>query len=81
MGTWQGWPCSRLLGSLRRHVVAPNPFPGEREVRAPEASPDGQAHRGRAPTCGGAGPRRGVRACGGQTRAPCPCGYVEAPDL
>jgi hypothetical protein len=40
-GTWQGWPRSHLLGSLRQHVVAPDPFPGEKEVRAPEASPDG----------------------------------------
>jgi hypothetical protein len=60
MGTWQGWPCSRLLGSLRRHVVAPDPFPGEREVRAPEASSDGQAHWGLAPTRGGAGPPWGA---------------------
>jgi hypothetical protein len=59
MGTWQGWPRSRLLGNLRRHVVAPDPFPGEREVRAPETSPDGQAHRGLPPTRGGAGPPGG----------------------
>jgi hypothetical protein len=42
-----------------RHVAAPDPFPGEREVRAPEASPNGQAHRGLAPTRGGAGPPGG----------------------
>jgi hypothetical protein len=59
MGTWQGWPCGRLLGSLRRHMAAPDPFSGEREVRAPEASPDGQAQRGLAPTRGGAEPPGG----------------------
>jgi hypothetical protein len=58
-GTWQGWPSSHLPGSLRRHVVAPDPFLGEREVQAPEASPVGQAQRGLAPTCGGAGPPGG----------------------
>jgi hypothetical protein len=61
MGTWQGWPCSRLLGSLRRHVAAPDPFPREKEVRPPEASPDGQAHRGLASTRGGAGTPWGSR--------------------
>jgi hypothetical protein len=34
-------------------------FPREREVRAPEASPDEQAHGGLAPTCDGTGPRGG----------------------
>jgi hypothetical protein len=53
MGTWQGWPCSRLLGSSWRYRT---PSQGGREVRAPEASPGGQAHRGLAPTRGGAGP-------------------------
>jgi hypothetical protein len=55
MGTWQGWPCSRLPGSLRRHVVAPDLFPGEREVQPPEASPDRQPQRCLAPTRGGTG--------------------------
>jgi hypothetical protein len=81
MGTWQGWPCSRLFGRLRRHVVAPDPFPGKKEVRAPEASSDGQAHWGLAPTRGGAEPPWGVRARGGHSRAPCPSGYMETPDL
>jgi hypothetical protein len=39
--------------------MVPDPFPGEREVRAPEASPDGQAYKGLAPTRGGAGPPGG----------------------
>jgi hypothetical protein len=26
--TWQGWPRGRPLDSLRRHVEAPDPFPG-----------------------------------------------------
>jgi hypothetical protein len=38
--------------------VAPDPFSGGREVRTPEASPGGQAHRGLAPTRGGTGPPR-----------------------
>jgi hypothetical protein len=42
-----------------RHVGAPDPFPGERGVRAPEAGPGGQAHRGLAPTRGGARPPGG----------------------
>jgi hypothetical protein len=56
---WQGWPRSHLPGSLRRHLAVPDPFPGEREVWAPEASPDGQAQRGLAPTRCGAGPPGG----------------------
>jgi hypothetical protein len=40
-------------------VAAPDPFPGVRGVRAPEAGPDGQAQRGLAPTCGGVGPPEG----------------------
>jgi hypothetical protein len=57
--TWQGRPCGRLLGSLRWHVAAPDPLSGEGEVRAPEASPDGQAQRGLAPTHGGTEPPGG----------------------
>jgi hypothetical protein len=59
IGTWQGWPSSRLLGSLRQHVAAPDLFPGVRGVRAPKAGPDGQAQRGLAPARGGAGPPGG----------------------
>jgi hypothetical protein len=47
-GTWQGWPSWSLLGDTV-------PLPRGREVRDPEASPGGQAHRGLAPTRGGAG--------------------------
>jgi hypothetical protein len=46
MGTWQGRPCSHLLDGTRRY-------------RTPVASPDGQAQRGLAPTCGGTGPPGG----------------------
>jgi hypothetical protein len=78
-GTWQGRPCGRLLGSLRWHVAASDPLPGGRGVPGPRgqtgwAGPEGSGTwRHRTPW--------GVQACGGHSRASCPHGHVEAPDL
>jgi hypothetical protein len=58
LDTWQSWPSCRFLNGTWRHRTS---SPGGREVRAPEAGPGAQAHKGLAPTRGGTGPPRGVR--------------------
>jgi hypothetical protein len=56
MGTWLGRPCGHVLDGTWRYRT---PSRVEGEVRSPEASPDGQAQRGLAPTRGGVGPLGG----------------------
>jgi hypothetical protein len=76
-GAWQGWPRCRLLGSAWWHRT---PSRGNRRSGPPRPVPVDRPIGVWLPHVAAPDPW-GVRACGGQTRAPCPCGHVEAPDL
>jgi hypothetical protein len=54
MGAWQGRPCSCQFDGTWRHRTPSRGKGGP----GPRGQLERQAHRGRAPTCGGAGPPR-----------------------
>jgi hypothetical protein len=75
---WPSWPSCGFLSGTWQHRTYP---PGGGEVRALEAGPGAQAHRGLAPTRGSTRPPGGSGPVEAIPEHPVLEGYVEAPDL